>query len=843
MTCRDSGALIRRADCVVMLTWSDWKNEPRSNRYHFATRFAKLLPVLFVQPDATNAEATVEDSGFPNIRLVHIPPTYGAAQTALLAGAVNALGFRRPLLWTYNAHFHDFVARTFSPLKIYHATEDYFVPAGDPSDQLVTKLRDILAHTDLLVTVSKSLRDRYIDYGRYRGKALVLMNGCDYQFWTDGLTDVGKDFQSGKPRAIYQGGINSRLDFDLLAGLARALPHWDFEFCGRVSSPGEGWAALLALQNVRFLGELAPEELRTACRRATVGLIPFKQEPYIDVSMPLKALEYVASGLPVVSVPIQALRAFPKLFSIANDASGFASALEGAISQRYDKDATRERQTVASRFDYDKRFQELLDQIDTLPELKKRGFVRANVLILYDAEISLHVSTIEEHLRSFRIFSTHEVLYAHASGSAKCTYDLSMFDAVVLHYSIRVSTATHLSRDYAPALKAYGGLKLLFLQDEYEGTETARQWIENLGVHVVFTCVPMADVEKVYPRSRFPHVEFLPTLTGYVPLGFPSLIRPLEERPHLIAYRGRSLPYWYGDLGQEKLQIGKRMKAICAERGLCVDIAWQDAERIYGPDWYGFLQSARATLGTESGANVFDEHGAIRVSIEAAGRENPSLDYAEARARFLGPHEGRVRMNQVSPKIFEAIACRTALVLFEGEYSGVVKPNVHYIPLKKDFSNVDEVLKKLQDDAFISALTERAYADVIGTGAFSYETFVHDVDRIIAERLRVTSGVRVLTEVVATKGSIGINWFTVPGPHGFFRLPASVVESKKNWPEAPLTLEAARDWGIPEGVRPSLLLALGLWRLLPLSARVRARPFAMRALAAARQVRARLHGN
>ena len=218
---------------------------------------------------------------------------------------------------------------------------------------------------------------------------------------------------------------------------------------------------------------------------------------------------------------------------------------------------------------------------------------------------------------------------------------------------------------------------------------------------MVFTCVPTADVEKVYPRERFPHVEFLPTLTGYVPLGLPRTTNSLQQRRFLIAYRGHSLPYWYGDLGQEKLLIGRRMKAICEQRGLRVDIEWEDAQRIYGSNWYGFLQSARATLGTESGANVFDEHGAIRKAVEAALRENPSLDYAEVRARFLAPHEGRIRMNQISPKIFEAIACRTALVLFEGEYSQVVEPNVHYVPLKKDFSNVDDVLSKLQNDAFV----------------------------------------------------------------------------------------------------------------------------------------------
>ena len=48
---KNSSNLKDRFDAIVMLTWSDWFTEPVSNRYHYATRFAKHLPVIFVQPD------------------------------------------------------------------------------------------------------------------------------------------------------------------------------------------------------------------------------------------------------------------------------------------------------------------------------------------------------------------------------------------------------------------------------------------------------------------------------------------------------------------------------------------------------------------------------------------------------------------------------------------------------------------------------------------------------------------------------------------------------------------------------------------------------------------------
>jgi len=356
------------------------------------------------------------------------------------------------------------------------------------------------------------------------------------------------------------------------------------------------------------------------------------------------------------------------------------------------------------------------------------------VLVLYD-DRSTYTETVREHVESFARFSAHRVWYAVATHEGVPTVSLDLFDVVVIHYSVRLSLTWQINSEYVAALEAFGGLTALFIQDEYETTETARGWIEKLGVDVIFTCVPDEHRDAVYPSSRFPTVRFENNLTGYVPAKLERLTtaKPLAEREIVIGYRGRPLPYWYGDLGQEKLQIGVRMRQICAERGIPADIEWAEEKRIYGPHWYDWLQSCRATLGTESGSNVFDERGEIRATIEAELERRPSLTYEEAAERFLAPHEGKIRMNQVSPRVFEAIALRTALILFEGEYSDVVRPDDHYLPLAKDFSNVDEVLDKVRDDALVERMTERAYEDIIRSGEWGYGSFVARVDRVLEE--------------------------------------------------------------------------------------------------------------
>lgn len=501
-----------------MLTWSDWKSEPRSNRYHYATRLAKLWPVLFIQPDldgdAHGLDAVVEDSGSEGIRIVHVVFHYGSRQAASISATLNQLGYRRPLLWVYNVHFHEFIATSYSPLKVYHATEDYFVEGSDMDDAAVTKLRAVLGQVDLLIAVSESVRSSYIEKGGYTGDSLVLSNGCDYAFWSapTGSTARVASARAGN-MAIYQGGINPRLDFDLLEQVIGHLPDWQFLFCGRLDPRVTSqWERLRQHSNLRYVGELTPTDLRSVTNGANVGIIPFVDTEQIAVSMPLKAFEYAACGLPVVSTPIRALEKHPELFHLARGPAEFTLAIKAAGDMRFDATAIAARRDTARQYDYDQRFAELQAWVAWFGESRRDPGSVCDVLVLYDAR-SNHASTLVEHLRSFSIYSRHRVRYAAATGAWMPAADFSRFDAVVIHDSIRVNLKNHLSPANARALKEYAGLKVLFVQDEHDTTETTQRKIESLGIHIVYTRIPQAHIGTIYPPQRFASVEFVPTLT------------------------------------------------------------------------------------------------------------------------------------------------------------------------------------------------------------------------------------------------------------------------------------------------------------------------------------------
>lgn len=366
-----STKLWRSIDSVVMLTWSDWKTEPRSNRYHFATRFARHVPVFFVQPDSIWRKVWLEKAG-PNITIVHAPITYGIDEAQGLASALYEAGCRKPMLWIYNVLFEAYIRRSNAVLRIMHATEDYFTqPKGwAVADQSISEpLIRTLEHLDLLVAVSTGVLNSYTAERRYTGPTLLLENGCDSKFWYETRAFDYQPTKEGRPVALFQGGINKRLDFLLLVGLARCLPSWEFWFCGKVGFRSDGWTELRRLPNVRYFGVQTVDGVASLARKANVGLIPFQQDELIRRSLPLKAYEYVACGMPVVSVPIDALANRSHLFCFASNVEEFASALEQLQSTRSDPSAVDCRLVAAAAASYDQRFDLLVQALTSHLEL------------------------------------------------------------------------------------------------------------------------------------------------------------------------------------------------------------------------------------------------------------------------------------------------------------------------------------------------------------------------------------------------------------------------------------------------------------------------------------------
>lgn len=356
-------------------------------------------------------------------------------------------------------------------------------------------------------------------------------------------------------------------------------------------------------------------------------------------------------------------------------------------------------------------------------------------------------STVTDHLDAFLHSSRHNVTQLSFLRQLPSRVNLERFDVLVIHYTIAIGYYSEhfINQAAKQRIRDFPGLKVVFIQDEYRAVDAVLETLKFLRADVLFTCVPEDEIEKVYSSDVLPGVTKINTLTGYVPKALLSRAVPkIAARPLHVGYRTRKPPFWLGELGYEKWQIADRFQAYSQGKGLSLDLSYDESRRIYGERWIGFVASCKTMLGVESGASVFDFSGNLQKTVDEYVALHPDATFREVQEKFLRPYEGRIRLNQISPRCFEAAALRTVMLLFEGDYSGILKPWRHYIPLKKDFSNFEDVVAILLDDVRLQEIADRAYAEVALNPAYTYETFVAGFDDAV-ERAFLVRGMMPVT--------------------------------------------------------------------------------------------------
>jgi hypothetical protein len=349
-------------------------------------------------------------------------------------------------------------------------------------------------------------------------------------------------------------------------------------------------------------------------------------------------------------------------------------------------------------------------------------------------------ATVTEYLDALLKYSKHNVHEISMLHDFPARIDLSRFDVVISHYSLSIGPLLkhYFGEDLVEQLKQFKGLKAAFLQDEYREIKTYWKHINELGINVLFSCVPKDEIPKVYPAEKVPNLRVINVLTGYVPEALLKLeVSQVAKRFIDVGYRTRKMWYWLGALAYEKWFISEEFKrrAKAEPLGLNLDLSTREHERLYGESWTNFVASCRTVIGVESGASIIDFDGQLERRVDQYVSEHPQATFEEVSELFLKEYEGSLRLHQISPRCFEAAALRTPMVLFEGEYSKVLEPNRHFIVLKKDFSNFEEVVAKIKDHEYLQAMADRTYQEVALNPRWSYREFIGIIDRTIDEEV------------------------------------------------------------------------------------------------------------
>jgi hypothetical protein len=323
-------------------------------------------------------------------------------------------------------------------------------------------------------------------------------------------------------------------------------------------------------------------------------------------------------------------------------------------------------------------------------------------------------STFSYHTAWPRHLATHPrfaatVLNLHerswlARFRALVTLQQDRFDAVVLLHSV-FSNAQALDGVLLEFLQRLSRPKIFFVGNEYKLMPEKMAFAGALPTALLITQSSLPAVHDLYRQRLGCAVASIPN-TGFDPQLFVATT-PRAQRPIDLGYRADDSPSYLGH--RERRELAEFFTAAAGRYGVTVDISMDPARRFTEPEWAAFLGRCKGQLGSEAGGDYFELDDRTRLAVVAYEQAHPAAAFEEIQARFFAGYGPSVPMRIMSGRQVEAAGTRTVQILFEGRYDGYLQPDVHYIPLRKDFADADEAIRKFRDHALCEVMTARAH--------------------------------------------------------------------------------------------------------------------------------------
>lgn len=335
---------------VILCAANNWNAVKLADR-HMAEHLAAHAPVLYVDPPVShltriNKPGPSSSTQRPRLRMVapriarYTPvvapkPTHPAMIAATswmvrrqLRSAVRSLGGGvQAVVSTWL--FVDAYGACGEQRRVYWWQDDPIGGAahwGSTAERLARADERLARSSDLIVAINQGAVQRWQDRGL---PAAFLPNGCDAAFFS-GVDEVAapEDVSLPGPIAGFVGHLNSRTDLALLEAVADAGVSLLLIGPRDPSFEPARFDRLAGRRNVAYLGPRPFEELRPYLKLIDVGLVPYGSTEFNRWSFPMKTLEYLAAGRPVVATSLPAVRWLDTdLVTLADTPAAFAASV------------------------------------------------------------------------------------------------------------------------------------------------------------------------------------------------------------------------------------------------------------------------------------------------------------------------------------------------------------------------------------------------------------------------------------------------------------------------------------------------------------------------------------
>jgi colanic acid/amylovoran biosynthesis glycosyltransferase len=326
-TCWDSsGVNAEQRYTVVVFSPEPWSAHAPTNKHQLARRFAGDAPTLYVSIGGRSVRCgirpllsvTRDASGvlvcdFPGLpeRLRQRLPLARRAQDQLAVAAacrvLNHYGGPRPRVFVYFPMSIRALRRMRPAGLLYHCVDHHasFPAWSLDTEALLDDEMRLVRAADAVVASAPALVEHC---AQWRRDVMLMRNVGDVPLFSRAATTPLAN--KCRPLGFFHGTFsNHKIDFAFIEALMRATPDFDWQLLGAPSDEASAQALerLSSQKNVSCLEARPQEEVVDALADADLLVMPYACNEHTRHVFPLKLLEYLATGKPLICTPLESV--------------------------------------------------------------------------------------------------------------------------------------------------------------------------------------------------------------------------------------------------------------------------------------------------------------------------------------------------------------------------------------------------------------------------------------------------------------------------------------------------------------------------------------------------------
>jgi len=346
---------------IICLSTQNWDDRMWTNKQHIMYRLSKNHRVIYVDKGVLGLKnffiKREDEEGFKftiknlfslfeernkNLTVLtekfNFPNPY-AFKIKLLKKYIKKNNLKDIILWIYQPEYEKYIGELGEKLVVYDCVDEYstFPAYNKPGkkDGIIETEKSLLKKADLVITSAPGLYESKKEFNKNTHLVHNVGNAKHFMKALDPNTEIPSDIGSiKKPIIGFIGALDKyKVDFELLQHIAEKHPEWSVVLIGPKGKVdfSTRTSSLKKFGNIHMLGTKDYNPLPNYVKAFDVCMIPYNINDYTKNCFPIKFFEFLASGKPVVTTNLPALKEFEGSVKYASGKEDFTRAIEESL--------------------------------------------------------------------------------------------------------------------------------------------------------------------------------------------------------------------------------------------------------------------------------------------------------------------------------------------------------------------------------------------------------------------------------------------------------------------------------------------------------------------------------